>query len=110
MDEATIDELARRLAKARADRAAAAPLSREFPELAVATAYRIQRRQLPHTGPLAGWNVGFAASLQHDGGDHELRLRHGRPPTLVRCQLCRETTVNYVLKSHTVSPTKENGF
>jgi|SRR6516164_10859256 len=26
-------------------------------------------------------DLGFAASFEHDGGDHELRLRHGRPPT-----------------------------
>src|SRR5262249_60002285 len=41
----------------------------------------------------------FAASLEHDGGDNELRLRHGRPPRLAEmptmsrdtCQLCPET-------------------
>jgi hypothetical protein len=43
-------------------------------------------------------DLAIAASFQHHGGDHELRLRHGRPPRLAevptmsrdRCQLCRE--------------------
>jgi hypothetical protein len=31
-------------------------------------------------------------------------------PGSQRCQLCRETSVNYVVKSHTVSPTEGNRF
>ena len=44
-------------------------------------------------------NGAFASPFQHDSGDDELRLRHGRPPTTAEvptmsrdtCQLCRET-------------------
>src|ERR1700674_2080910 len=47
---------------------------------------------------LAG-HFAFAASLKYHGGDDELRLRHGRPPTRAEMptmsrdsrQLCRET-------------------
>src|ERR1700758_2486242 len=53
---------------------------------------------------LAG-DLAFAAPFQHRGGDDKLRLRHGRPPRLKRCQLCRETAANYVVKPDTVSPT-----
>src|ERR1700746_3897763 len=45
-------------------------------------------------------DLAFAAPFEHDGGDNQLRLRHGRPPTTTEvstmsrdiCQLCREIT------------------
>lgn len=60
-DEATIDELARRLAKATGDGTAIARLSEEFPQLDVPAAYQIQRCQRPDTGPLAGWKLGMTS-------------------------------------------------
>jgi 2-oxo-3-hexenedioate decarboxylase len=61
VDEATVDELARRLAKATADRTAIDRLSDEFPELDLAAAYRVQHRQRPDTGPVAGWKLGVTS-------------------------------------------------
>jgi 2-oxo-3-hexenedioate decarboxylase len=61
MDETTIDELARRLAKATADGTAVARLAGEFPQLDIPAAYRIQHRQRPDTGPLAGWKLGMTS-------------------------------------------------
>src|ERR1700758_1279792 len=47
--------------------------------------------------PVVAGDLAFAAPFEHDGGDNQLRLRHGRPPTTTEvstmsrdiCQLCR---------------------
>jgi len=64
VDEATIDELARRLVKATADCSAIARLSDEFPQLDLAAGYRVQHRQRPDSGPLAGWKLGMTARAE----------------------------------------------
>jgi hypothetical protein len=58
-------------------------------------------------GRVVAGDLAFAAAFDHHRGDDELCLGHGRPPDSQRRQLCRETAVNYVLKSDTVSPTRE---
>lgn len=44
----------------------------------------------------------IVASLQHRGGDDELRGGHGRHPGINRYRLSRETALNCVLTSHTI--------
>jgi 2-oxo-3-hexenedioate decarboxylase len=66
VDVATIGELARRLARATADRIAIDRLSDEFPQLDLPAAYRVQHRQRPDTGPLAGWKVGVIPRAKQD--------------------------------------------
>lgn len=61
MDDTVIDEIAGRLAKATADRTAIERLTYEYPQLDLATAYRVQRRQRPDTEPLAGWKLGVTS-------------------------------------------------
>src|SRR5215469_754726 len=56
-----ITELAARLARARADRAAIAPLSDGLPGLDVAAGYAIQAVAREAAGPLAGWKLGVAS-------------------------------------------------
>jgi 2-oxo-3-hexenedioate decarboxylase len=56
-----ISELAARLAKAAADRAAIAPLSEYAPGLDVDTGYAIQGLARDAAGPLAGWKVGLTS-------------------------------------------------
>ena len=59
LDDAVLDELATRLAKATVGCTAIDPLTTEYPELDVADAYRVQRRQRPDT--LAGWKLGVTS-------------------------------------------------
>lgn len=61
LDDATIDELARRLTKATADRTAIDPLTDDHPGLDQAAAYRVQDRQRPDGTPLAGWKLGVTS-------------------------------------------------
>jgi 2-keto-4-pentenoate hydratase len=61
MDEATVDELARRLAKAITDRTAIGPLTDEFPDLDLEAAYRVQHRQRPDASAIAGWKLGVTS-------------------------------------------------
>jgi 2-keto-4-pentenoate hydratase len=60
MDDSTVDELARRLAKATADRTAIDKLTDEYADLDLAAAYRVQRRQRPEQG-IAGWKLGVTS-------------------------------------------------
>jgi 2-oxo-3-hexenedioate decarboxylase len=53
-----ITELAARLAKATADRAAIPPLSDGLPGLDAATGYKVQAVAREAAGPLAGWKLG----------------------------------------------------
>src|SRR5581483_9635529 len=57
----TIDELARTLAKATADRTAIGQLAVDHPELHLAAAYRVQHAQRPEDGRLAGWKLGVTS-------------------------------------------------
>jgi 2-oxo-3-hexenedioate decarboxylase len=67
-----ITELAARLAQARADRAAIAPLTDGLPGLDVATGYAIQAVAREAAGPLAGWKLGVASrAKQAQVGLHE---------------------------------------
>ncbi|HEY1972989.1 MAG TPA: fumarylacetoacetate hydrolase family protein [Pseudonocardia sp.] len=61
IDDAGVDELARRLAKATADRTAIDQLTDEFPSLDLAGAYRVQHRQRPDRAALAGWKLGVTS-------------------------------------------------
>jgi len=61
INDATIDELARRLAKATADRTAIDQLSDEYPDLDLAAAYRVQHAQQPEHGQIAGWKLGVTS-------------------------------------------------
>ncbi|MFR9802518.1 2-keto-4-pentenoate hydratase [Pseudonocardia sp. RS010] len=56
-----VSELAARLGKAVADRTAIGPLSDEFPELDIPTAYQVQRELRGAAGPLAGWKLGLTS-------------------------------------------------
>lgn len=61
MDDATRDELAKRLTKARTDRTAIDRLTDEFPDLDMTTAYQIQHHQRPDATALAGWKLGVTS-------------------------------------------------
>lgn len=61
LNDATIDELARRLTKATADRTAIDQLTDDHPDLDLAAAYRVQHAQRPEDGPLAGWKLGVTS-------------------------------------------------
>ena len=65
-------EVAARLAKARADRAAIGSLSAEFGAFDLATAYEVQRLLRREAGPLAGWKLGVTSrAKQAQVGVHE---------------------------------------
>src|SRR5215472_3541770 len=67
-----ITELAARLAKATADRAAIPPLSDGLPGLDAATGYAIQAVAREAAGPLAGWKLGATSrAKQAQVGVHE---------------------------------------
>jgi 2-oxo-3-hexenedioate decarboxylase len=67
-----ITELAARLAKATADRAAIPPLSDGLPGLDAATGYAIQAVARDAAGPLAGWKLGATSrAKQAQVGVHE---------------------------------------
>jgi 2-oxo-3-hexenedioate decarboxylase len=67
-----ITELAARLAKATADRAAIPPLSDGLPGLDAATGYAIQAVARKAAGPLAGWKLGATSrAKQAQVGVHE---------------------------------------
>jgi 2-oxo-3-hexenedioate decarboxylase len=67
-----ITELAARLAKATADRAAIPPLSDGLPGLDAATGYAIQAVAREAAGPLAGWKLGATSRAKQDQvGVHE---------------------------------------
>src|SRR5215472_1050708 len=67
-----ITELAARLAKATADRAAVPPLSDGLPGLDAATGYAIQAVARDAAGPLAGWKLGATSrAKQAQVGIHE---------------------------------------
>ena len=67
-----ITELAARLAKATADRAAIPPLSDGLPGLDAATGYAIQAVARETAGPLAGWKLGATSrAKQAQVGVHE---------------------------------------
>lgn len=57
----TVSELAAKLGKAVADREVITQLSVEYPELDLATAYRVQRELRSTAGPLAGWKLGVTS-------------------------------------------------
>ena len=61
MDQETLDELARRLTKATANRTAIDPLTDEFAELDLPTAYQVQHLQRPDRTELAGWKLGVTS-------------------------------------------------
>ena len=65
-------EVAARLAKARADRAAIGSLSAEFGAFDLAAAYEVQRLLRREAGPLAGWKLGVTSrAKQAQVGVHE---------------------------------------
>jgi 2-oxo-3-hexenedioate decarboxylase len=65
-------EIAARLAKARAGRAAVGSISAEIPEFDLATAYAVQRQLRAEAGPLAGWKLGVTSrAKQAQVGVHE---------------------------------------
>jgi len=55
------DEIAARLTKARADRAAIGSLSASFDGFDLASAYEVQRLLRREAGPLAGWKLGVTS-------------------------------------------------
>jgi 2-keto-4-pentenoate hydratase len=57
----TVPDIAARLAKARADRTAIAPITDEVPELDIATGYEVQRLTRASAGPLVGWKLGVTS-------------------------------------------------
>jgi 2-oxo-3-hexenedioate decarboxylase len=57
----SVSELAARLGKAATDRHVITQLSVEYPELDLATAYRVQRELRSTAGPLAGWKLGVTS-------------------------------------------------
>ncbi|HEY9413232.1 MAG TPA: fumarylacetoacetate hydrolase family protein [Pseudonocardia sp.] len=61
MNDETIDELARTLTKATADRTAIGQLTADHPDLDLAGAYRVQHAQRPEDGRLAGWKLGVTS-------------------------------------------------
>jgi 2-keto-4-pentenoate hydratase len=66
------DELAARLAKARADRTPISPLSADLPGFDLAAAYDVQRVLRRQAGPLAGWKLGVTSrAKQAQVGVHE---------------------------------------
>ncbi len=72
ISSAEIDEIAARLAKARADRTSIGSLSAEFPGLDLAAAYAVQRSLRREAGPLAGWKLGVTSrAKQAQVGVHE---------------------------------------
>jgi 2-keto-4-pentenoate hydratase len=56
-----VREIAARLTKAVADRQVITQLSIDYPELDLATAYRVQRELRSAAGPLAGWKLGVTS-------------------------------------------------
>jgi 2-oxo-3-hexenedioate decarboxylase len=72
MTKDNVTELAARLAKAVADRAAIPPLSDEQPGLDAAAGYAIQALAREQAGPLAGWKLGVTSrAKQAQVGLHE---------------------------------------
>jgi len=66
------DEIAARLAKARADRTAIGSLSASFDGFDLASAYEVQRLLRREAGPLAGWKLGVTSrAKQAQVGVHE---------------------------------------
>src|SRR5256884_1675988 len=66
------DEIAARLTKARADRAAIGSLSAELGDFDLAAAYEVQRVLRREAGPLAGWKLGVTSrAKQAQVGFHE---------------------------------------
>lgn len=56
-----VHEMAARLSKAVADRAAIGKLSDEFPDLDLPTAYRVQDELRSAAGPVSGWKLGVTS-------------------------------------------------
>jgi len=72
LDSHLVRELADTLQRARAERRAVPPLSDEHPDLDLATAYAVQRRQRDASGPLLGWKLGVTSrAKQVQVGVHE---------------------------------------
>src|SRR5256885_15577850 len=66
------DEIAARLTKARADRAAIGSLSASLGDFDLASAYEVQRLLRREAGPLAGWKLGVTSrAKQAQVGGHE---------------------------------------
>jgi hypothetical protein len=57
--------------------------------------------------PIVAGDLAFAAPFEHDGGDDAFDMAD--LPQQQRRQLCRETSVNYVVESDTVPATSGNG-
>lgn len=56
-----VDDVAAQLAQARSERVAIPSFADARPELDLATAYAVQRRQRESTGPLVGWKLGVTS-------------------------------------------------
>ncbi|MBP2365057.1 hypothetical protein [Pseudonocardia parietis] len=67
-NQLSVPELAARLATAAAERTAIGKLTDQFPELELATAYRVQRELRSTAGALAGWKLGLTSPGETSAG------------------------------------------
>jgi 2-oxo-3-hexenedioate decarboxylase len=110
-----IDDVAGRLAHARSERVAIPSFADTWPELDLAAAYAVQRRQRESAGPLVGWKLGLTSRAKQAqvgvlepirgflAGEHVLDI--GEPlPTAQHIQPRAEPEIVFVIGDDLAGP------